>query len=181
MIKTRTRVRSEESEEHRELRIPNDQTGVCMGAEHERPSRREMRTVCGEIGSEDGVDPRELAKARLRSQVRRTPSGAPKAVDPKALRLGKQAAETLAAVLAGDSGDEILRALRVVSVTPAPDASRLLVTLRPLPPADQLAPVVILDRLTHASGWLRTELAGAITRKRAPTLTFQLIWNEPVD
>ena len=153
-------------------------TGVCMRAENQRPSRREMRAVCGEIGTEDGVDPRELAKARLRKRLKRATGPTARAVDPKALRLGKQAAETLAAVLAGDSGDEVLRALRVASVAPAPDASRLLVTLTPMPPADQLAPALILDRLTRASGWLRTELAAAITRKRAPTLAFQLVWAE---
>ena len=149
-----------------------------MGAEHQRPSRREMREVCGEIGSEDGVDPRELAKARLRKRPKRATDSEANAVDPKALRLGKQAAETLAAVLAGDSGDEVLSALRVASVTPAPDASRLLVALTPLPPADRLAPALILDRLARASGWLRSELAAAITRKHTPTLAFRLVWAE---
>ncbi len=149
-----------------------------MRAEKQKPLRREMGAVCGEIGSEDGVDPRELAKARLRKRPKRVGGLEVKSIDPKALRLGKQAAETLAAVLAGDSGDEVLRALRVASVTPAPDASRLLVTLTPMPPADGLAPELILERLTHASGWLRTELAAAITRKWAPTLAFQLLWAE---
>src|SRR5262245_28407766 len=97
----------------------------------------------------------------------------------KARQLGRQVAETLDAVLAGDSRDEVLRSLRVVAVTPAPDASRLLVTLAPRPPAGPLDPAEALDHLERASGWLRTEAATAITRKRAPALSFRLIPADP--
>ena len=33
-----------------------------MGAENKRPSRHAMCAVCGEIGSEDGVDPGGIAR-----------------------------------------------------------------------------------------------------------------------
>ena len=92
----------------------------------------------------------------------------------KARQLGRQVAETLDAVLAGDTRDDLLRGLRVVSVVPAPDTSRLLVTVEPLPQADQVDPAALLARLEHASGWLRTEVASAVTRKRAPLLTFRV-------
>src|SRR5271170_3715087 len=49
----------------------------------------------------------------------------------KALQLCSQVAETLALVLTGESGDDLLRDLLVESVVPYPTASRLLVTLIP--------------------------------------------------
>ena len=131
-----------------------------------------MREVCDEIGPDDGVDPRQLARERMKQHrsVRPGPPG-PKAPGRKALQLGHQVAQALDAVLAGDSRDEALRGLRVVSVAPAAGASCFLVTVAPDPPFD---PREVLARLEHASGWLRTEVAAAVTRKRAPVLSFQI-------
>jgi ribosome-binding factor A len=135
-----------------------------------------MRAVAGEVGPDDGVDPRELARARMSQhrRLRRKPGPGERPPDRHARQLGRQVARTLDAVFAGDTRDEVLGNLRVASVTPAPDASRLLVTVEPLPPADRLDPGVILARLGHASGWLRGEVAAAVTRKRAPVLTYRL-------
>src|SRR4051812_4307536 len=94
-----------------------------------KPSRRQMRAVCDEVGPDDGVDPRELARARMKQHRGAGSTSGPKGPGRKAWQLGRQVAETLDAVLAGESRDELLRGLRVVSVTPAPDASRLLVTV----------------------------------------------------
>lgn len=139
-----------------------------------KPTRRQMRAVCAEVGPDDGVDPREVARARMKQH--RAPGSGPKGPGRKAHQLGRQVAETLDAVLAGDSRDERLRGLRVVSVTPAPDASRLLVTVAPRNPLDleRLDPSEALARLARAEGWLRTEVAAAVTRRKVPTLTFQL-------
>lgn len=135
-----------------------------------------MAASCGEIGPDDGVDPRELAMARMNQHkaLRPGPPSGEREPGRKARQLGKQVGETLDSVLAGESGDEILGNLRVVSVVPAPDASRLLVTLRALPPIDTMDPNLIFARLAKASSWLRTEAASAVTRKRAPTLAFQI-------
>jgi ribosome-binding factor A len=131
-----------------------------------------LRTVCGEVGPDDGVDPRELARAGTKR--RRGAGRPPEGPGRKARQLGRQVAEALDAVLAGESRDELLAGLRVVSVTPAPDASRLLVTVVPRPPFDRLDPAEVLARLGRASGWLRTEVAAAVTRRKAPTLAFRL-------
>ena len=56
------------------------------------------------------------------------PSSPQAGLDRKALQLCHQVAETLEEVLA-ECGDGLLQALRVLDVEPAPDASRLLVTL----------------------------------------------------
>ena len=140
-----------------------------------KPTRRQMRAVCDEIGPDDGVDPREVARAKMKQHRSLNPAPAK---DPgrKARQLGRQVAETLDAVLAGDSRDELLRELRVVSVVPAPDASRLLVTVAPRSRGDseRFEPAEILARLANASGWLRTEVAAAVTRRKAPVLSFRL-------
>lgn len=140
-----------------------------------KPTRRAMNEVCDEVGPDDGVDPRALARARMKQH--RSLNPAPKAAGRKARQLGRQVAETLDAVLAGDSRDDLLCGLRVVSVAPAPDASRLLVTVAPRPPFDSQPPdpAEILARLGRASGWLRTEIAAAVTRRKVPILTFRVI------
>lgn len=86
-----------------------------------------LRAHCEEIGEDDGVDPREFFRktASKRSDNR------------KARQLCRQVAETLELVLSGDCHEEILQTLHVVSVEPAPDASRLLVTLQSDLPVDQ--------------------------------------------
>ena len=141
-----------------------------------------MKASCGEIGPDDGVDPRELARARMNQHkaLRPGPPDGEREPGRKARQLGKQVGETLDAVLAGETGDELLRNLRVVSVVPAPDASRLLVTLRALPPVDAIDPNLVHARLSNASGWLRTEAASAVTRKRAPTLAFRIVMGDEV-
>jgi hypothetical protein len=45
----------------------------------------------------------------------------------------------------------------------------------------RLDPAETLARLERASGWLRAEAAAAITRTRAPALSFRLIPVDPDD
>lgn len=97
------------------------------------------------------------------------------AVDHKALQLCKQVAHTLADLLAGDCDDEILRGLDVLAVQPAPDASRLLVTLAPGAAACPCPPEEVISRLNGVARHLRSEVASAITRRKAPTLIYQVI------
>jgi ribosome-binding factor A len=96
-------------------------------------------------------------------------------VDRKACQLCRQVALTLDEVLA-ECGDVVLQGLRVVSVAPFPDASRLLVSVAPVDgePPMAAAPATVLDHLHHASGHLRFEVAAAVTRKRAPLLIYRM-------
>src|SRR3954471_15239209 len=128
-----------------------------------KTSRKIMRSLCGEVRPDDGLDPRALAKAATSDR------GKP---DRKTRQLCSQVADTLGDVLAGQSGDDVLRGLYVVNVVPAPDASRLLVTVAALP-GEGPDPVAVLEHLELASARLRCEVAAAITRKRAPTLTYR--------
>lgn len=81
---------------------------------------------------------------------------------------------TLQEVLA-DCGDPLLQSLTVLEVEPAPDASRLLVTLASDESSSPHAGFERLhEHLARASGHLRSEVASAITRKRAPVLVYRL-------
>jgi ribosome-binding factor A len=119
--------------------------------------------VYGPLGPEDGVDPRTEARDRPRPVYNR-----------RALQLCSQIAETLHSVLQGECDDEVLRDLLVESVEPAPDSTRLLVTVSLSPAAPERKPVDVLQRLHHAYGTLRSEVAAAIHRRKTPELMFRL-------
>lgn len=70
------------------------------------------------------------------------------------------------------SADAVLRDLTVVSVSPAPDTSRLLVTIEA---GEGVEHDFVLDKLQVARGYLRSEVAGAIHRKRTPELMFRIL------
>jgi ribosome-binding factor A len=94
------------------------------------------------------------------------------------LQLCHQVAETLEEVLA-ECGDALLQGLRVLDVEPAPDASRLLVTMAAGNlPRGNLDLGRVQDHLARASGHLRSEIATAITRKRTPVLVYRLAAGE---
>ena len=96
--------------------------------------------------------------------------------DPKHARklqqLCRQVERALSYVLPGQMRDPLLADVMVESVSGAPDASRLLVQLTTSRPPEE-APQ-ILERLERVRGYLRGEVATAITRKRAPELLFHL-------
>ncbi|WP_435010025.1 ribosome-binding factor A [Tundrisphaera lichenicola] len=120
------------------------------------PSRRRLRSLCAEVHADDGSDPRLFfRKDGSRGKPRH-----------KARQLCRQVLEVL---------DSLLDDLAVVSVDPAPDAATLLVTVAGRPAILPVSPSTILERLDRASGWLRSEVASAITRKRAPLLVYRVV------
>jgi ribosome-binding factor A len=121
--------------------------------------------MCGELHEDDGIDPAEFYR-----QQSRPPRGDARKVQ----QLCRQVAEALAMALAGN-GDDVLRDLRVVDVRPAPDSTQLLVLVAPAIGSATFAASDVLTRLNEAGGWLRSEAARAITRKRAPKLLFQFV------
>ena len=135
-------------------------------------SRKAMTRLCAELSPEDGLLPHH--STRLMPGPRHAHGRSQEAPDRKALQLCHQVAETLEEVLA-ECGDGVLQSLRVLDVEPAPDASRLLVTVAADALPDQpLDPRNVHDHLVRTSGHLRSEVAGAITRKRAPVLVYRL-------
>jgi len=127
-----------------------------------RPSRKDLEALCSGVGPEDGIDPRYLV-----------PSPEDRHVGRKQMQLCRQVGRTLLEVLAG-CGDGVLRELEVASVTPAAGPGRLLVTLRRSASATPCEPAVIRQRLARAQGLLRSEVAAAVHRRKAPELLFRL-------
>jgi ribosome-binding factor A len=128
-------------------------------------TRKEPLAHCDEIHDDDCIDPRDFFK----------PPRDDRREGRKARQLCRQVAETLDMVLSGECRDELLQSLHVLSVDPAPNSARLLVTLAADIPADRFDRQAILDRLNDQSGRLRAEVAAAITRKRTPVLVFHVI------
>jgi ribosome-binding factor A len=123
-----------------------------------------------EFEEDDGVDPRTFFRKGERKKTNR-----------KALQLCGEIARTVGWFLAWESGDDWLRSLTVVSVEPAPDSTRVLVTVCPrflMEPVDagQLA-----ERLQRITGKLRTEVAAAIHRKKVPELVFRIAYSGEVE
>jgi ribosome-binding factor A len=94
--------------------------------------------------------------------------------DHKTAQLCRQVFWALSMAL-GDCADDVLRELLVQDVTPAPDSGRLLVRVMLSAVSDVVAVADVMARLDQATGFLRREVAAAITRKRAPELMFVLV------
>lgn len=129
--------------------------------------KRPLQPLCGEIHSDDGIDPHEFFRSSRKKSNR----------NRKTLQLCHQVAETLNLAFSNEFGDKI-GDVRVVAVTPAPDASQLLVVVAPAIAGSIVDHLAVVSSLTAAAGRLRSEVAAAITRRRAPKLLFQYIDGE---
>jgi ribosome-binding factor A len=95
--------------------------------------------------------------------------------DHKTAQLCRQVFQTLSLALS-ECGDDLLRDLILHDVQPAPNPSRLLARVGfSASVKDPVGPVEVLQRLGEASGFLRHQVAAAITRKRAPEIFFALV------
>ncbi len=131
----------------------------------DKRAREQMLAHCGEIHADDGVDPRDFFKVgRIFKKE-----------DRKAKQLCRQVAETLDQVLSGETRDDILRGFHVSEVVPAPNSSRLLVTLHADRGVGDFDRKLVEKRLAACSGRLRCEVAAAITRRKTPTLVFNIV------
>ena len=124
-----------------------------------RFERKPPTGLCVELQIEDGKDPRFDIKQ---------PQG--KVSNRKALQLCRQVERTLMVALEGD----VLRDLTVESVLPAPDSSRLLITLRYHGP-QSVATAEIHNALNASHAELRGEIAADIHRRKTPDLTFHIV------
>ena len=131
------------------------------------PRRLPRKPLTGSAGPGDGKDPRY---DRDNMPPRKPPR--------KTLQLCGQIAKTLEAVLS-DQPDDVLRNLRVAHVEPAPDTTRLMVTVGPLIPGSSFDPALALQRLEAAAGELRAEVAASICRRRTPKLAFRAEFQPP--
>jgi ribosome-binding factor A len=122
-----------------------------------------MQNLCAEPGPEDGQDPRDVLRRAARKKGGR-----------KTQQLCAQVAEALNYAFAAVCHDDVLREVAVVTVEPAPNEGRLLVTVGPALPGP-VDPAQVLAHVQEAVGKLRSEVASAIHRKKVPELTFAVV------
>jgi ribosome-binding factor A len=139
-------------------------------------SSEQVHVPYAEPGEDDSQAPSTHSWRQQRARRARRVESRGRPTGHKAWQLCRQVAVTLDEVLA-ECGDGVLRGLRVVSVAPFPDASRLLVTLTSIDdrPGGVIGAGSVLEHIEHAAGHLRCEIASAVTRKRAPVLVYQLV------
>jgi ribosome-binding factor A len=94
--------------------------------------------------------------------------------DRKARQLCAQVRRTLSQFLSMEAHDSVLQSLYVESVEPTPDATCVAVVVS-VPKDLELPQEEILARLANAKGVMRNELARAVSRRKVPDLTFQLV------
>lgn len=129
-----------------------------------RTSRKQILQHCEEIGSEDGVDPRDLIRRATNPQT-----------DRKALQLCRQVERTISLVLSGDLNDDRVRDLMVVSVVPAPHSNHLLATVQTCEVVSQDDLLALDAVLAGYRGQIRCAIADAIHRKKTPDITLRVI------
>ena len=92
----------------------------------------------------------------------------------KLAQLCAQVEQTISLAL-GDAADLRLHDLFVQSVSPGPDAARLLVTVVATSSSDLESLEKMKTALSSARCWLRQQVAADIHRKRTPELTFLVL------
>jgi ribosome-binding factor A len=135
---------------------------------NKKPSRKDMLSACSDIRPEDGLDPRIYFRERAEKKPIR-----------KVLQLCSEVAKTVGYALAWDARDDLLSNLIVEAVVPAPDSTRLLVTVG-FQGSAAVRPEQILERLRAATGKLRAAVAESIHRRRVPELTFHVVYRGEV-
>jgi ribosome-binding factor A len=129
-----------------------------------------LRALCAQRHDEDGVHPKYDRKQGPRDGDK---------PNRKDQQLCKQVLRALRGAIGADCNDPILTELDIVGVEPAPDASRLRVVVALPQDTTQERARAVLAHLGRARGHLRAQIAGAISRKRVPELTFQIAPPEP--
>ena len=126
-----------------------------------RQSQKPPTNFSADRSPEDGMDPKEFfRKPGSRGGGR------------KVMQLCSQVQQALYWVLGAETGDESLALLDVLSVEPAPDSTRLLITLKSPP---EMKMEESLERLHAASKAIRSEIARSIHRKKVPDLVYRVV------
>lgn len=122
-----------------------------------------LRALCARLEEDDGVRPqRRPDQARSQTPTR------------KDRQLCKQVLRALNLAVLAESGSPVLRDVAFIAAEPAPDASRLRITVDASAVLERAGAAEVRAQLARATGFLRSQAAAAISRKRVPELTFVL-------
>ena len=141
-------------------------------------SKAKLRSLCTEISDDDGQPSTSSRVAKISGLTASVPPGEPNCRDPRPQDgpgyAGKWRRRSTRCWL--NAATVILQGLRVASVEPFPDASRLLVTVRSStidredrPTSGRAGPSPLCRAATCG-----LRLRRAVTRKRAPLLMYRL-------
>ncbi|MEM7316890.1 MAG: ribosome-binding factor A [Planctomycetota bacterium] len=127
-----------------------------------KKTREEMLRYCANIDNDaDGKNPRD--DKSIHSYEKRDPA------IYRQQRLCRQIAETLSLALS-DAPDPLVAAAQLLMVKPRKGAKS--VTVRVATTDADIAQ--LREALQASEGWLRSEVAAAISRKRVPRLVFEI-------
>lgn len=130
---------------------------------------QEIKSLCAEPRSDDGLSPAALKKQQLRQQREEHPPS-----QARARQYCKAAQRSLEAGLGSVCGDPRLKDLTIQSVEPLHGSSNLLVVVSG-PAADPETMITLERTLQKAAGLFRSVIATEIQRKRTPHLTFRVV------
>ena len=122
---------------------------------------------CDTFYPDDGVDPRLYLRRGFKKK------------NKKIHRLCSQVMRTLNVSLSTEGRHDLLQGLSVDTVQPAPNASRLLVSVSTIKPLHQEECEELRQLLKQMKGLFREELAIVLHRKHVPDLIFQLFAPTP--
>ncbi len=132
---------------------------------HRKNSAKHNSELSKTLQPDDGVDPRY--------DVRET--GAPPGnADRKAAQLCSQIRRALEFIIPEALQDSDWDAM-VLDVQPAPNTGHLLVLLQAVEKLDEEGCRQLEAAIFEKSGQIRTAVAGAIQRRKTPTLTFRVV------
>jgi len=132
---------------------------------------------------------RRRRRASVTTEYSQSSPSIPGAVDPAVLfgevmpaqtrrkldQLSRQVEERLALVLGGEVDDPHVSALTLLGVEPEPGSGHLVVVLALPVGAGAGEAQIVMRRLEALRSYLRSEIAGAIHRKRTPNLVFRVV------
>ena len=124
---------------------------------------RTASQCCAEIGPEDGIAPRLLAKQQKVSKR-----------EHKQLQLCKRVNRTMNLLFLDESLDPALRDLVVDRVELSSNGRQFVITVLVDPNITSDMKSRIIDALTNARGYIRTIVAQTIDRKRIPAISFRI-------
>ncbi len=119
-----------------------------------------------ELTPDDGQDPKQFSD-------RRTWNDSTHKLSRKALQLCEQVKTSLHGIFAA-CADDVVRDLQILAVQPAPNTGRLLIAVAVTPTADAVSREAVVSHLHQVAGWVRSEVASAIHRRKAPELAWDV-------
>jgi len=132
---------------------------------HRKNTAKHYSELSGSLQPDDGADPRYDVKET---------GFAPSKFDRKAAQLCSQVRRALEFIVPDALQDSDWDAL-VLDVQPAPNTGHLLVLLQSMDKLDEEGCQQLESTIFQKSGLIRTAVAGAIQRRKVPTLTFRVV------